>query len=288
MPIFSSETALGEGLIGKREQHTQGTAKSLTIIERYQPGDSPIHRLDPRVKVGVALIGIVGITTTPTHAWPAYPALWALIGTLAVLAAIRVGRLVRLAGIALPFALAALPLVFTMPGEALTHVAGITISAPGVARFAAILIKSWLSVQVALLLAMTTPFADLLWALGSLRVPGALITIVSFMYRYLFTLRKEAERLIRARTARSAAQDGYRSGGGLMWRAQVAGGMVGSLFLHSYERSERVYAAMLARGYRGQMRIMAPAALARRDVMLGVIPVVFLLLIEIAAVAWWK
>jgi cobalt/nickel transport system permease protein len=262
--------------------------KTLTIIERYQPGDSPIHRLDPRVKVVVALIGIVGITTTPTHAWPAYPALWALIGTLAALATIRVGRLARLAGIALPFALAALPLIFTVPGAALTYIAGIAISGPGVARFGAILIKSWLSVQVALLLAMTTPFADLLWALGSLRVPGALITIISFMYRYLFTLREEAERLMRARTARSAAQDGYRSGGGLMWRGQVAGGMVGSLFLRSYERSERVYAAMLARGYRGQMRIMAPAALARRDVILGAIPVVLLLLIECAAVAWWK
>jgi cobalt/nickel transport system permease protein len=259
----------------------------LTIIERYQPGASPIHRLDPRVKVVVALILIVGVTTTPNHAWPAYPALWALIGTLAALATIRVGRLARLAGIALPFALAALPLIFTVPGEALTHVAGITISAPGVARFGAILIKSWLSVQVALLLAMTTPFADLLWALGSLRVPGALITIISFMYRYLFTLREEADRLIRARTARSAAQDGYRSGGGLMWRAQVAGGMVGNLFLRSYERSERVYAAMLARGYHGQMRIMTPAALARRDVMLGAIPVTILVLIEFAAVVWW-
>jgi cobalt/nickel transport system permease protein len=257
-------------------------------LERYQPGDSPIHRLDPRVKVMVALIGIVGITTTPTHAWPAYPALWALIGTLAALAMISVWRLARLAGIALPFALAALPLIFTVPGDTLTHVAGITISAPGVARFGAILVKSWLSVQVALLLAMTTPFADLLWALESLRVPGVLIAIISFMYRYLFTLREEAERLIRARTARSAAQDGYHSGGGLTWRAQVAGGMVGNLFLRSYERSERVYAAMLARGYRGQMRIMAPAPLTRRDVILGAIPVAMLVLIEAAAVVWWK
>ncbi len=259
----------------------------MTIIERYQPGDSPIHRFDPRVKVAVALILIVGITTTPNHAWPAYPALWALIGTLAALATISVGRLARLGGIALPFALAALPLIVTVPGETLTHIAGIAISAPGVARFGAILIKSWLSVQVALLLAMTTPFADLLWALGSLRVPGALITIISFMYRYLFTLREEADRLIRARAARSAAQEGYRSGGSLIWRAQVAGGMVGNLFLRSTERSERVYAAMLARGYRGHMRTMTPAALARRDVILGMIPVVILVLIECAAVIWW-
>jgi cobalt/nickel transport system permease protein len=258
------------------------------ILERFQPGDSPIHQFDPRVKVVVALILIVGVTVTPYHAWPAYPALWALIGTLAVLANISVWRLARLAGIALPFALAALPLIFTVPGGALVSVAGITISAAGLARFGAILIKSWLSVQIALLLAMTTPFADLLWALGSLRVPGTLVTVISFMYRYLFTLREEAERLIRARTARSASRAGYSSGGSLIWRAQVAGGMIGSLFLRSYERSERVYAAMLARGYTGQMRILTPAALSRRAVILGAIPPVILALIEFAAVVWWK
>jgi cobalt/nickel transport system permease protein len=259
-----------------------------SFLERYQPGDSLVHRFDPRVKVVVALVLIGGIALTPNHAWPAYPALWTLTGGVAALAGLNVGHLARRGGVALPFALAALPLLFTVPGDTFVPVAGIPISQPGLARFVAILLKSWLSVQVALVLAMTTPFADLLWALGSLRVPGTLIAILSFMYRYLFTLREEAERLNRARAARSASSGKHPSGGSMIWRAKVAGGMVGNLFLRSYERSERVYAAMLARGYHGQMRILTPPALAWQAWALGAIPLVILGLIEWAAVSWWS
>jgi cobalt/nickel transport system permease protein len=83
--------------------------------------------------------------------------------------------------------------------------------------------------------------------------------------------------------ARSGAINGRRAGGKLIWRAQVAGGMIGGLFLRSYERSERVYAAMLARGYAGEMRLLNPPQLQKRDVFVGVVPVVMLLLIELLA-----
>jgi cobalt/nickel transport system permease protein len=113
------------------------------------------------------------------------------------------------------------------------------------------MVKSWLSVQAALLLAYTTPFADLVDALRALRVPAIIVSIISFMYRYLAVLTDEAGRMKRARHARSAAAPQGRSGGSLVWRAKVTGAMVGSLFIRAYERSERIYAAMLARGFSG-------------------------------------
>jgi cobalt/nickel transport system permease protein len=64
-------------------------------------------------------------------------------------------------------------------------------------------------------------------------------------------LADEAGRMNRARQARSAAPPRGRSGGSLTWRARVTGAMVGSLFIRAYERSERIYAAMLARGFAG-------------------------------------
>ncbi|MBI5959166.1 MAG: cobalt ECF transporter T component CbiQ [Chloroflexi bacterium] len=253
------------------------------LHERYQEGSSPIHRLDPRVKVIVALCLITGISLTPPPHWIAYPMLWVLIGFIVELSGLNVWRVARQAGIALPFALAAVTLLFTTPGEPLIEFGGLTISEAGMLRFLGVLAKSWLAVQVALILAMTTPFTDLLWALGRLRVPATLIAIFSFMYRYLFTLTDEAGRLMRAREARSAAIPGQRAGGSIIWRARVAGGMIGNLFLRSYERSERVYAAMLARGYSGQMRTLDPPPLTRQAVGQGIIPVLVLILIQILA-----
>ncbi|MFN8563911.1 MAG: energy-coupling factor transporter transmembrane component T [Anaerolineae bacterium] len=85
---------------------------------------------------------------------------------------------------------------------------------------------------------------------------------------------------MRARSARSASLPGRKSGGSPLWRARSAGGMVGSLFLRSYERSERVYAAMLARGYDGRMRVLSPPPLSRASLVSGAIPLLALCLIE--------
>jgi cobalt/nickel transport system permease protein len=80
------------------------------------------------------------------------------------------------------------------------------------------------------------------------------------MYRYMFELVDEATRLLRARVARSVG-----SGRSVTWRARVAGQMVGQLFLRSYERSDRVYQAMLARGMDGRHLTLSSHLLRRRD-----------------------
>lgn len=121
--------------------------------------------------------------------------------------------------------------------------------------FATIALKSWISVQAALLLAFTTPFHDLVDGLRQLRLPRVMVAIISFMYRYLAVLGEESTRMSRARASRSAGTpSGGKGGGSIAWRARVTGSMVGSLFLRSYERSERIYAAMQARGFEGEFR----------------------------------
>jgi cobalt/nickel transport system permease protein len=178
-------------------------------------------------------------------------------------------RLVRSSFIAAPFLLAALPIVFVRPGEPIGSVdlgpLHLTVSAEGLRIFTTIALKSWLSVQVALLLAFTTPFHDLLDAMRELHLPRVFVAIIGFMYRYLAVLGEEAQRLRRARASRSAVAVDGRGGGTVVWRARVTGGMVGSLFLRSYERSERVYAAMLARGFAGTFRHMGARAIRRGE-----------------------
>ncbi|CAN5857740.1 hypothetical protein BH24CHL6_BH24CHL6_07200 [soil metagenome] len=198
--------------------------------------------------LGVAWLGIV------------LASLWARVGAL---------RTARGGLIAAPFALAALPLIFTRPEDPLGTVTlgplVLTISGEGLRMFSTILIKSWLSVQVALLLAFATPFHELIDALRELRLPRIMVAIISFMYRYLGVLAGEAGRMSRARAARSAAPPEGRAGVSLRWRARVTGGLVGSLFIRSYERSERVYAAMLARGFEAEFRHLAMRRLERSE-----------------------
>ncbi len=86
----------------------------------------------------------------------------------------------------------------------------------------------------------------LLHVLRHLRVPPLLVAVIGLMVRYLTVLSDAALRLMRARDARSVG-----SGGSLLWRVQVTGNMVGQLFLRSYDRSQRVYQALLARGFDG-------------------------------------
>ena len=256
-------------------------------MERFVAGSSPLHHLDARIKVIITLVLIVSFVLTPAEAWPAYPLLWAVIGSLAAAGQLGVGRVALRGAVALPFMLAALPLIFTTPGQPLLTVFGSTASEEGLARVIAILLKSWLSVQAALILTMTTPFSDLLWALTSLRVPRTLVIIMGFMYRYLFIPSDEAHRLLRARSSRSAVLPGSKAGGGLIWRGLVAGSMIGNLFVRSYERSDRVYTAMLARGYQGQMRISNPPPLTRRSLVWGALPIVAVILIQLM-VLWWS
>jgi cobalt/nickel transport system permease protein len=185
------------------------------------------------------------------------------------LAGLKLDYALKRSFIALPFALAAITVIFTIPGQPVfSWTIGswqVTATEPGLIRFASIVIRSWLSVQMAILLTATTQFPDMMHALRHLRVPSLLVATISFMYRYLFVLIDEAMRLMRAREARSARPAGGGGGGSILWRSKVAGNMVGQLFLRSYERSERVYNAMLARGYQGHFQTLNPHVMQPRD-----------------------
>lgn len=204
------------------------------------------------------MAAIVAIALLPIGAYLPLGIMLCLLVAASTAARLGPLRLVRGAFIALPFLLVALPLVFMRPGDPLGSVElgplRLTVSGEGLETFTTIALRSWLSVQVALLLTYTTPFHDLLDALRELRAPRVVVAIVGFMYRYLAVIGSEAQRMLRARAARSAVAADGRGGGGIAWRARVTGHMVGSLFLRSYERSERIYDAMLARGFDGTFR----------------------------------
>jgi cobalt/nickel transport system permease protein len=114
--------------------------------------------------------------------------------------------------------------------------------------------KSWVSVQVAIVFAAATPFPDMLLAMRAVKIPRLIVSLFGLMWRYMFVMVDEVIRLMRARAARSGALEGIKSGGSIVWRAKVTGGMAGNLFIRSLDRGDRIYAAMAARGYDGEIR----------------------------------
>jgi cobalt/nickel transport system permease protein len=236
------------------------------LRERYQHGDGLLHRLDPCVKLVSVVLFAFAVLASREGDWAAFAGFALFVGVTIALSGLSLRLVVGRSMLALPFVAVALPLVFTRDGETLVRLPllGWTASAEGVTAVASIMLKSWLTVLMAVVLTAVTRPLDLIRALERLRLPRILTATVLFMYRYLFVIGEEGQRLMRARDARSAG-DGRRAGGSIAWRARVLGAMVGSLFLRSFERSERIYAAMLARGYDGRLRSLATQRLATRD-----------------------
>jgi len=154
------------------------------------------------------------VSLLPEGAFLALAAAWLLLCAVSLVARIGPLPMVRGAFIALPFAFAAVPLIFTRPGNPLGTIDlglfSLTISGEGLVAFATILLKSWVSVQSAALLVFTTQFHDLLEGLERLRLPRLMVAIISLMYRYLAVLTGEAQRMLRARASRAAVPPGAR------------------------------------------------------------------------------
>ena len=218
-----------------------------------------LEQVDARVKIIFTLAFILFLNLTPLNAWGGYILFLSLVLGLAVAAQVEWKVLLQRSLLSLFFITAALPLIFTDPAPMIpVHLFGnltIQLSQPGLLHFASIAVKAWGSMVAALLLTEVTPMHDLLLGFQRLHVPRVFIAIISLMWRYLFVIRAEARSLMHARASRSASSPHPEEhhGGSLAWRAKVTGGMAGNLLLRSLERADRVYAAMLSRGYNGEL-----------------------------------
>lgn len=215
-------------------------------LESVAAGDSPVHRLDPRAKI-VALIALVVVAVTvPPGAWYAFAAIGATLLLLATIARLPPAHVARRMKIEIPFLIAAAVLPFT--------------AEDGLRLAAAVAAKITIGVFAMIILSSTTPFPRLLCGFEALRAPRLLLAIVSFMWRYLHVLGDEASRMKTAREAR-----GYSPS--WIWQAASSGPLIATLFVRALDRGERVYLAMLSRGYAGSIPqgLGVPLVLRRSD-----------------------
>jgi cobalt/nickel transport system permease protein len=219
---------------------------------------SPVHRLDPRAK----LLGLAGVTlvavSTPLRAWPAFVACALALAAVAVVGRVGPRVLWSRARVVLPLVLFVGVFVPFVRGGDRVSLGVFSVSEAGLATFAAVSVKASIGTLSAVLLGATTAFPDVLHGLERMRAPRLLVLIAGFMYRYLFVIVDETRRMRTALAARA-----YRPRHAL--QAAAIGRVVIAMFLRTYDRGERVYVAMLARGYGGTMPRLDALALRRAD-----------------------
>jgi cobalt/nickel transport system permease protein len=228
-------------------------------------GTSPVHRLPAEVKIVAAFLGVVCVVLTPREAFPVFGGYLVLLAAIWVVAGIPPGWMVRRSVIEAPFVVLAVLLPFTGGGPHVEWL-GLQLSEPGLLGAWNIIVKGTLGVLTSLTLAATTSLRDLLLGLQRLHAPALVVTIVTLMLRYVDVIAAEGRRMRLARISRGHDPR-------FLWQAGATARGVGSLFVRSYERGERVHLAMLSRGWTGAMPRLSETPTTRRDWVAGLAPV---------------
>lgn len=242
---------------------------NIGFLDRLSYQNTFVHRLDPRVKLIATLLFLFTVISFPKYEIIAlfpfflYPVLLLTLGEIPLLVIVKKVLLVS------PFAFFVgifNPLLD--PGQVVL-LPEVTISA-GWLSFLSIMIKFILTVSTALLLVATTSFPSVCHALRQLGVPSLFISQLLFLYRYIFVLMEETMRIVRARDMRSYG----RRGRGIRIFVRLAG----IIFLRTLERAERVYFAMLSRGFNGDMPTLKHFRFTAHDLGFAVSAAAFLLI----------
>jgi cobalt/nickel transport system permease protein len=199
------------------------------FLDRHSRLDSPIHRLPAALKLGTALALVLTVLLVPASRPLGLAAVALVALAVAGLSRIPWGFLLRRMLLLELFVLGVAIMALFQPG--------------GGRQFLFLVARCTICLLIMVLLANTTPFAELLRVLKVVRVPSLLVTTLSLMYRYLFVLVDEAQRMKRARASRTFTVRRGRS-----WRTLAT--VVSQLFIRASERAERIYGAMCARGWK--------------------------------------
>ena len=256
-----------EGRIGWLEQTLGGITGNIEqaiFTEHHARSAGWLQRRDPRAKLIGLLVAILAASLTTSLAGLAI--LYA--GTIGAARASRVpfGFFVKRVWLGIPFfaGVVVLPAIFFVPGPRVFDLAvGPAHLAPSWNGLAGALIfvsRVGVSVSLAVLLVVTTPWADVLKSLRALKVPQVFVLVLSMTYRYIFLFLHTANGILLARKSRVV---GRTSGG--EQRRWITGTM-GNLMSRAFKMSNDVYAAMLSRGFGGEVRTYATYRLRASDI----------------------
>ncbi|MFQ5508128.1 MAG: cobalt ECF transporter T component CbiQ [Leptospirillia bacterium] len=227
-------------------------------IDRHADVESPIQRWDPRLKILSLMVFIFGVALLKTLPM-------ALLALVVVVAVLRMSALpfhfvkhgLEAAGIfLLPFFLI---MPFSYPGEAAFQVLGMGFAWEGL-RFATLIFTKAVTIIMGSFIMFGTARFDIsMIALERLRCPPMLVQMLLFTYRYIYVFMEDMKTLNVAMRARGfVPRTNLRT-------MNILGGYVGTLLVRSFERTERVYKAMLSKGYNGSFPSMVTFSADTKD-----------------------
>lgn len=249
---------------------------SITIGQ-YFPGDSLIHRLDPRTKILLSVA--YGLLIFLPRQWEGFAAMGALTFAALLLSQVPPAFIFRgMRTILIFFGITAAINLFMTPGETVVwHWGVLTVTQEGLALTAQSLTRLFLLIITASLLTLTTSpivltdgMERLLRPFQRIGVPAhELALMMTIALRFIPTLAAELERIMRAQAARGAEF----TRGGLLSRVRALIPVMVPLFVSAFRRADELATAMEARGYRGGVgrTRMKELQYAGRDLIAGAV-----------------
>lgn len=218
-------------------------------IDRFAGLDSPLQRWDARFKVGALLLLIISIALLKTL--PMALAGLVLAALILIAAALPLGFVSHGLGFVVVFLLPFFVIMpLTYPGEPAFRVLGLPFAWEGLRLATLIFTKAVSVVLVSFAIFGSSRFDVSMMALQRLRCPPMIVQMLLFTYRYTHVFLDEMRRMHTSMRARGfVARCDRRT-------LRVFGHFVGTLLVHSFERTERIYKAMLSKGYQGTLHSM--------------------------------
>lgn len=243
-------------------------------LEEFAEGSSFLHRLDPRVKFLAIVPYVLVVAIMPGQKGPLAALLVSTL--LTALARLDTKKLLsRLVAVNVFIFLLWIFIPFSYPGVTVFQIGPLTATREGILYALSITLKTNAIVLATIAILGTSEIFSLAHALIHLKTPDKLVHLFFFFYRYISVLHEEYSRLKNAMLIRC-----FKAGTN-MHTYRTYAYLVGMLIVRSYERSQRIYQAMLCRGFKGRFPVASHFRLRKGDVVFGLLMAVVTVMLAI-------
>jgi cobalt/nickel transport system permease protein len=240
-----------------------GSVERAVFTEEHARKQGWLQGVDPRAKLGMFLALVLGASLSSNLIVLA--ALYVLILGAAYVSRMPFDFFIKRVWIGIPLfaGIVIIPSIFLAPGPRLftiplgpLHLAASIAGLIGAVIFVA---RVGVCVSLAVLLVLSTPWADVLKSLQAVGVPQVFVLLLSMTYRYIFLFLHMANGLFEARKSRTVGRTGGKE------QRRWISGSLGCLMNRSFKMSNDVYAAMSARGFTGHVRTYSAYRMTATD-----------------------